>query len=247
MDEAGSSPRFKRIPLLRRQKKVTISFNQDCGATISLAIGGIMRGIDRLIAFYARRRLAFQRLVFAIAPIVGLPPSRAFDGVRDPAQAEERNGVDGPMKAFEKDLAITRKLASADPGNVEVLRDLTVSLIRLADFKLENADSEGVLESYEQSLAIRRLIAAADPGKVRSQRDIANTLDSIADFKLENGDAEGALDAYEESLAIRKKLVAMLGAGDVKAQNAVAASYFKVAEAKKRVRDRNATRSSRKY
>ena len=85
----------------------------------------------------------------------------------------------------------------------EAQRDLSVSLDRIGDVKLQAGDRAGALAAYEESLAIRRKLAEADPGNAEAQRDLSVSLDKIGDVKLQAGDRAGALAAYEESLAIR--------------------------------------------
>jgi len=66
-----------------------------------------------------------------------------------------------------------RKLAGADPGNAEWQRDLSTSLSKIGDTRLDAGDRAGVLAAYEESLVITRKLAAADPGNVQWQRDLA--------------------------------------------------------------------------
>ena len=64
-------------------------------------------------------------------------------------------------------LDIARKLAAQDPGNAEAQRDVSVSLERLGDVKLQGGEQAGALAAYQESLDIRRKLAAQDPGNAR--------------------------------------------------------------------------------
>ena len=121
-----------------------------------------------------------------------------------------------------------RKLAEADPGNAVAQRDLSVSLDRIGDVKLQAGDRAGALAAYEESLAIRRKLAEADPGNARAQRDLSVSLNKIGDVKLQAGDRAGALAAFEEGLAIARKL-AEADPGNAEAQTDLVVSLTRIA------------------
>src|SRR5262249_57853604 len=70
----------------------------------------------------------------------------------------------GALTAYEEGLAIRRKLAAADAGNVTWQRDVSVSLNNVGDMRLAEGNRNGALAAYEESLTIRRKLASADPG-----------------------------------------------------------------------------------
>ena len=136
---------------------------------------------------------------------------------------------DGALKAFEESLAITRHLASTDPGNSVWQRDVAVGLNKIGDVKffMEN-DPNGALAAYEESLAIARRLADANKGRAILDRDASVSLDKIADVKRATGDLSGALAAYEESLAIARRLAA-IDPGNVSWQTDLVVSLYKIA------------------
>ena len=94
----------------------------------------------------------------------------------------------GALAAYQESLDIRRKLAAADPGNAQAQRDVSVSLDKLGDVKLQRRRRPaGALAAYQESLDIRRKLAAHDPGNAQAQRDVSVSLDKVGDVKLAGG------------------------------------------------------------
>ena len=94
----------------------------------------------------------------------------------------------GALTAHEESLAIARKLAAADPGNVVWQRDVSVSLNKVGDVRRAAGDRPGALSAYEEGLAIMRKLAAADPGNTGWQRDVSVSLNRVGDVRRAAGD-----------------------------------------------------------
>ena len=56
------------------------------------------------------------------------------------------------------------KLATADPGNAEWQRDLSVSWERLGDVRVAQGDLPGALQAFTEGKNIHNRLATADPG-----------------------------------------------------------------------------------
>jgi tetratricopeptide (TPR) repeat protein len=104
-------------------------------------------------------------------------------------------------------LAIYRKLAAADPGNVQRQRELgsTLGLISVLKRVVEG-DAQGARQAAEENLAIRRKLAELND--IQYQADLAHALYQASTARRDAGNAEGARKAEEESVAIRRRLLA---------------------------------------
>lgn len=83
----------------------------------------------------------------------------------DPAAAREY---------YVKELAISERLAAADPSNSEAQRDLTVSYEKLGDVHLQLSDTAAARKYYEQynEICVRQ---AADVDPIVSCNDISHS------------------------------------------------------------------------
>jgi len=111
-------------------------------------------------------------------------------------------------------LAAKEKILAANPPSARAARDVSVSLIKLADFlasRGQAGDAEQALGYYERSLAVSEQLRAANPPSAQAARDVSVSLDRLADFlarRGQAGDAEQALGYYERSLAVSEQLQA---------------------------------------
>ncbi len=110
----------------------------------------------------------------------------------------------GAAEAAEESLTILRTLAQREPDKLVHLRNLSVSLRRIADIRLRS-DPTGALALYDESLGIFRTLAQREPDNSGFQRDLSVSLSRIADIRLRS-DPVGALALYDESLTIFRKL-----------------------------------------
>jgi tetratricopeptide (TPR) repeat protein len=102
-----------------------------------------------------------------------------------------------------------------------------MSLIKLGDAKLQEADQAGAAAAYQESLDIFYKLAAKDQGNAQAQRDVSVTLEKVGDVELQAGDRAGAVTAYQESLDIRRKLAAQ-DQGNAQAQTDLIVGLYKV-------------------
>jgi non-specific serine/threonine protein kinase/serine/threonine-protein kinase len=88
-------------------------------------------------------------------------------------------------------------------------------------------DSKGALASYRKALAIRQALAAAKGNSRESQRDLANDYEWVGLVLDRMGDYRGAADCHSKGLTIRQ---AVADPSDPKSQEALASSYFSIAQ-----------------
>ena len=80
------------------------------------------------------------------------------------------------LKSFRDGLAISDRLAKADPGNAGWQRDLSVSYDKIGDVQVAQGNLPEALKSFRDGLAIADRLAKADPGNAGWQRDLSVSL-----------------------------------------------------------------------
>jgi tetratricopeptide (TPR) repeat protein len=76
------------------------------------------------------------------------------------------------LDASRKDLAITQKLADADPKNPLLIHDLWASHYTVANVLVDLKEADEARAAYRDSLAMLQKAAALDPSVVRWQLDL---------------------------------------------------------------------------
>ena len=132
------------------------------------------------------------------------------------------------LTSYQASLAISDRLAKADPGNAGWQRDLSVSHNKIGDVQRAQGDLPAALTSYQASLAISERLAKADPGNAGWQRDLSVSHDRIGDVQRAQGDLPAALTSYQASLAISDRL-AKADPGNAGWQRDLAVSYGRMA------------------
>jgi hypothetical protein len=105
-----------------------------------------------------------------------------------------------------QDVAASR--VTADPGNVQAQRDLSVSHDKLGDVAVAVGDSAGAEAHYRASLEIRQRLAAADPGNAQAQRDLSVSHNKMGDVSVAQRDTAAAEQHYRAGLEIAERLAA---------------------------------------
>jgi hypothetical protein len=85
------------------------------------------------------------------------------------------------LTAYRADLAISERLAAADPSNPGRQRDLSVSQNNIGDVLSAQGRLDDALTAYRAGLAIRERLAAAEPSNPRWQRDLSVSQNKIGD------------------------------------------------------------------
>ncbi len=122
--------------------------------------------------------------------------------------------VQDAAPAANQAVDIARKLAARNSNNADAKRELSISLDRLGNVKLQERDLAGALAVYQESLDIRRTLVTQDPNNAESQRDLAVSFGKIGVVKEYATDLTGALAAYQAALEISRKLAAQQPGND---------------------------------
>jgi tetratricopeptide (TPR) repeat protein len=85
----------------------------------------------------------------------------------------DQGDLDGALAAYRESLALSRRLAEADPSNAGWQRDLSLSLTQMAELHEMRGNRAEALPLAEESLTIDERLAALDRSNVTWQRDVA--------------------------------------------------------------------------
>ena len=132
------------------------------------------------------------------------------------------------LEAYQKSLANSEKLAAADPGNTELLRDLTIGYEKVGDVLTAFGRHDEALTNYRKELPIMERLLAADSGNAEWQRDLAVTYERLGDVLVKLGRRAEALEAHRKCLAIRERLTAA-DPGNAQWQGDLIISLFRLA------------------
>jgi tetratricopeptide (TPR) repeat protein len=124
------------------------------------------------------------------------------------------------IENYRRALAIDEALARADPGNVDLRRNLGDGHESLGDLNRELGDFVASEANYRAASEVRRQLLEDNPADVQSRRDVAQSLSKLAALysRLDGQRASGnhrACPLYAESAALWS---------DLEAQKAVAAT-----------------------
>ena len=133
------------------------------------------------------------------------------------------------LKSFRDGLAISERLATADPGNAGWQRDLSVSYARIGDVLVAQGNLADALKSFRDGLAISERLAKADPGNAGWQRDLSVSYNKIGDVLVAQGNLADALKSFRDSLAISERL-AKADPGNAGWQRDLSVSYSKIGD-----------------
>ena len=93
-----------------------------------------------------------------------------------------------------------------EAGQVDALREQTVSLGQKGDILRDEGKLEPALKSYRDGLAIFEKLAKEEPRNAGLQRDLSVSYNKVGDVQSAQGDLAGALKSSRDSLAIFEKL-----------------------------------------
>jgi tetratricopeptide (TPR) repeat protein len=110
------------------------------------------------------------------------------------------------LAAYRKALATYKMLVAADPSNIRWQNNLVVCLaitrkLAAAD---PGGDHEGALAEYRALFALFKELAADDPGNAEGRRDLAISHESIGDVLAAAGAAKAAIVEYRIPRALYK-------------------------------------------
>ncbi len=112
------------------------------------------------------------------------------------------------LEFYQQGLEIDERLATADPNNAQMQRDLSISYYNLGVVQMQLGELQSALELHEQGLGIRERLAVADPTNALAQRDLSISYNQLGDVHLRLGNAQSALEFFQRNLEIASRLAA---------------------------------------
>ncbi len=179
-------------------------------AVAQLQLGEVWKTLGKT----TEARQAFERALKLFEPIAARSPNdRQFQV--DLSVMVSRLGdlaaEEGDMKVarlyYDRDLAISEKLAAGSTNDVEKLNYLQ-SLNQVARVAQRQGDHASAQQTFERSLALSREIEKRHPGKWSPKKQTLATLGNLGDLAIQNGDLEHARSAFEQALAIAREYLA---------------------------------------
>jgi tetratricopeptide (TPR) repeat protein len=169
----------------------------------AVAIGGIV------IAVLGRHHQTIGVASFVTEVIDALPDEHvALPWLFDTAgEAHLALGqIQDARKAYAADLAISERLAAAEPERADYQRDLSVSYSKMGDLFSALGQGEEARKAYAAALAIRGRLAAAEPERADYQRDLAVSHDRMGDLFVGGHGSRGPRSRRQRRLLWAGKL-----------------------------------------
>jgi len=129
----------------------------------------------------------------------------------------------GARTAYEGELAVFRRLASANPSDTRFQVDVAAASGSMGSVLTKQNDLVSAGKAYSEQLATLEQLTAADPSNVVLQRDFAAALAGGGRVLTARGDLTNARAAYEGELAVFRRLAAA-DPGDAQAEQGVASA-----------------------
>ncbi len=134
----------------------------------------------------------------------------------------------GALSSYRKALTIRERLASADPRNAKVRRDLATTYDSVGDMLWATGELAGALDNYRKSLEVRKALLK-DSTEAEARHDLAVSYERIGDTLAKKGDFNAALESHRDALAIRESL-SNQDSKNAKARRELSISYGKVGD-----------------
>ena len=147
-------------------------------------------------------------------------------------EADILSALGDNQRAFEKyrqGQLLLEQLVKAEPHNLNLQRELSVSHNKVGDMHLKTGDDAAALKAYQEALAIRKRLAELDPKHTQWQRDLSVSHNKMGGVHKKTGDNAAALKAYQDDLIITKKL-ANLDPAVVEWQTDLVVSYVNLSQ-----------------
>ncbi|MBN9122310.1 MAG: serine/threonine protein kinase [Planctomycetes bacterium] len=110
------------------------------------------------------------------------------------------------LQEYEAGHRLARRLAEANPDDVETRRDLSVSFEKLGNVTLKLGRLDEARDLYAQDLEITRRLAEANPDDVEARRDLSVSFEKLGNVTLKLGHPDKAHALYVQGLEIRQRL-----------------------------------------
>ena len=114
--------------------------------------------------------------------------------------------LDEASATFQSGLEIAKQILNSAPDSTTAKRDLSISLVYLADLAVERKEFETIAPLYEQSLQLRRSLTESDPLNFAAQIDLAGVLSKFGRFETMTEQPDKAVVHYQESLKVLNSL-----------------------------------------
>jgi serine/threonine protein kinase len=114
--------------------------------------------------------------------------------------------LDEAASAFQAGFEIAKQIVNAAPDSTTAKRDLSISLVHIADLAVERKEFGSVESQYEQSLQLRRALAEWDPLNFAAQIDVARVLSKLGRFETITEQPAKAIIYYQESRKVLDSL-----------------------------------------
>ena len=112
----------------------------------------------------------------------------------------------GAQAAWGKALAITQKLADANPNATSIQRDLANSHASIGSSLSAMGELAGARAALGQALAIQQKLADANPAEQQYRREVVDSLNNLSDLLRKARRPTEARDGYDRALAIGEPL-----------------------------------------
>ena len=125
---------------------------------------------------------------------------------------------------------IMEKLAAADPGDDNIVNELSITRERIGDVLIDQGDLNGATAEFRAALALDERLAQKNPTNRVWQRDLSVMHNKVGDVLFFSGQRAAALTEYRAGLDIAERL-ATSRPDDGEAQRDLAISHSKVGDA----------------
>jgi tetratricopeptide (TPR) repeat protein len=156
---------------------------------------------------------ALARAEGAFSSLPSVPNQRALWNAKTHLAAAmlEAGQLSPARQTAQEALALMRDLRTKAGDSPQVLRDLSVSLVRVGDAESEAGRGEAALVAYRESLALSQELRRALGDSPQVLRDLLVSLSKVSDAERQAGRREAALVGYRESLALSRELRRAVG------------------------------------
>ncbi len=114
--------------------------------------------------------------------------------------------LDEASATFQSGLELAKQILNAAPDSTTAKRDLSISLVYVANLAVERKEFDAVASLYEQSLQLRRSLTESDPPNFAAQIDLAEILSKFGRFETITEQPDKAVVHYQESLKVLNSL-----------------------------------------
>ncbi len=203
-----------------------------------MARRGLPGDTDKALSHY-QRSLAISQRLLAANPESAQAARDVLVNFNKLSDFLTRRGLPGDadkaMGHNQRSLEISERLLVANPDSAQAARDVSVSLIMMADFLARRGlpgDADKALAHYQRSLEVSERLLVANPDSAQATRDVSVSWNKLADFLVRRGlpgDVDTALGHYQRSLEVRERLL-VANPDSAQAARDVSVSWNKLAD-----------------